>query len=220
MTWNRNFLFALVMLAVVSTGIYLSNHTLHVWQAGLIFLTCYPWTINGDVYSLFGGFSKNSIYSLIGIFQVTEEGHAFCGIALLSVQWAHEDAVQFLGFSLFQYSESGGAVQIIGVSMIQISEWHGAGQFIGIILGQSGETSAYQYLGIALCQESERGNAEQFFGIVGAQDAKEFVSQEAGIVIVQSANRAKQTFGVVFAQKTKSPENSWTSIQLLTIHPN
>jgi hypothetical protein len=138
MNINKNFFFALTgtLLSVFILSFYID---LYWYEVVAIFLLWLPYKIGKNHYSVFGGFSENSIYSLCGI-----------------VQSARCDAFQFLGISLYQ-SAGNDAVQFFGISLYQSARCD-AFQFLGISLYQSARCETFHVVGISLYQKAKKFN--------------------------------------------------------------
>jgi hypothetical protein len=133
MSLNKNFLFAVAMtyLLIRLTLLVPGTHVEVVPGIVILFL-CYPLTIEGNVYSLFGGFSPNgSVYSLLGVIQI-----------------ARDEAKSFIGVNLYQRGNS--IWQGIGVNLYQRgnSTWQG----IGLNLFQIGNDTTEHWIGFVLFQ--------------------------------------------------------------------
>ncbi len=116
---NKNLIFGSVMTCII---LYFLNPYISYfpWTWILlirigIFILCYPWTgDDGNIYSLFGGFSENDIYSLFGIIQVTKGS-----------------ACSIFGIALFQKGEK--TYQVGGIVVYQQAKVE-SGQIFGIVL--------------------------------------------------------------------------------------
>ena len=114
---NKNFFFAVIMTVLFAN---IDSHLGHNWKWQgylLIFLLSYPWeSPDGNVYSLWGGFSKKNIYSACALFQVAEikavsifglnvyQGalHVWQGIGINFIQYGKEKVDHKIGFVFYQ----------------------------------------------------------------------------------------------------------------------
>ncbi len=136
MVYKKNFAFALVgavMTILISHFVF--SKTFQIHEMLITFFLWLPYKINGNHYSLFGGFSETSIYSLFGIFL-----------------HAGNNTVQFYGINLYQHAGNV-AIQGLGISLYQHAG-DVAIQGLGISLYQHADNVAFQGLGISLYQEA------------------------------------------------------------------
>ena len=99
---NKNLVFALIMTFILTwLGSLLFRREPAIWTYLIVFLISYPWrTSEGNVFSLWGGFSDEDIVSLFAIFQS-----------------AKVNALNIFGVCLYQRGTQ--IVQIIGLNIIQ-----------------------------------------------------------------------------------------------------
>ena len=84
-----------------------------------IFLLSYPYEMkSGNVYSLWGGFSKSNIVSLCAVFQFAE-GNAFSLLSICIFQKAERTAVSVFGFVFIQGAVME-AIQIFGIGVFSL----------------------------------------------------------------------------------------------------
>ena len=195
MKTNSNFFFALVMTVILTKGLAVSGNGLGVGWVALLFLACYPWTINGNVYSLFGGYSEKSIYSLIGVVQIAEQ-----------------DATQIFGVSLIQLSENGVALQCCGISVMQIG--NKCYQMLGLALFQYSDEESIQWFGVAGAQVSKEVSV-QIGGISFFQSGGLEAGQAVGLTFYQKAEIVDHYCGLACYQTAKEFNTTFTSIHIL-----
>ena len=205
MKLNANFVFGAVLaliLTVILAGT--KDSTLSPLPTFIIFfLVCYPWKVDGHVWSLFGGFNNDgNVYSLCGIAQhASGKTTSLVGVSLY--QYAGKEAFQLLGVSIYQYSagtESHPASpcgQAFGISLWMKAKAGYLGQVIGIIVYQEGEEGgAIQLLGVVLFQKARA--VCQTVGFCGIQIATEKEQKKEN-----DPGEAEQSFGIVLYQKAE-----------------
>jgi hypothetical protein len=191
---NMNFVFGFLMAIILSIllkgllGIHLSW-----WQGILLFFISYPWTIKGNVYSMWGGFSKNSIYSLVGVAQV-----------------ADQDANCLAGLTLCQIS-GGNSAHYVGIVFFQ-KAGKNALQCFGAVFFQESVKQSTQVIGIAVYQKAAE-ETFHFVGIIGYQFSKEEASSGVGLVVFQRAKITFQFMGVtLFVRASVKDTSTFASI--------
>jgi hypothetical protein len=184
-TKNINLLFGFIMAVVVFTIMLIIQHELSISTIAIVILISIPITINGNVFSFWGGFSEKNIYSFFSVFQDARKDawHLF-GLGFL--QKAGKSAGGCFSITLFQKADED-AWQIIGLALFQKADRY-AGQLFGVIFLQYAEKDAWQFIGVTLFKMSGR-NCWQLIGITLAQEVGMDCWQGIGLVFFENAER-------------------------------
>lgn len=180
----QNFLFDIVITAIIATVLHVHGYTISWLSVAGIFLISYPWKMpRGDVYSLWGGCSDEDIYSLFGVYQNAKvSARSICGF----YQVAGNTAVSITGVLFSQRADT--VVQGVTVSVYQNAKCGSATQWGGVSFYQTATSDAIQFLGVSFVQYAIR--AFQFLGICVFQLGEEYADQTCGIILIQIAERA------------------------------
>ncbi len=144
---NENFAFAVVAMEIITILAWMIGVREGIWMVAILsFILSYPYKIEKDVYSLWGGFSREgSIYSFLAIWQEAEiHARSFFGLCLY--QTGKVEAVQVCGFCAVQRSE-GDCVQGIGVCLFQFAGGESF-QVAGFLIIQFGRREVCQLIGV------------------------------------------------------------------------
>lgn len=213
---NKNFFFGCVVTFFVWIILSYFGYDLNFFQTTLVFLMSYPWTLkDGNVASLFGGFSERSITSFVGIIQIADQDtKAVLGI----IQIAKRNVFSFFGFTILQKAE-GDIDQIINLfALVQYAK-KDINQFVSLITiyQKSFGKDISEFINIfVFYQIAERDITQTVSGITVFQICGCDIEQEISIVtivqkaafcndtgfgavtIIQTAENINQNIGIVF----------------------
>jgi hypothetical protein len=123
-------------------GLYLLNIPLTLVSGSMAFLLSFPYKINGNTFSLFGGFNcegdrnGGNVFSLIGVIQYSKNGSVYCLVA-----------------AGFQKARNN-CRSVIGLVIASIAGSESAHLF-GVSLYQNGYSRAAMAIGISFCMHSQ-----------------------------------------------------------------
>lgn len=171
------FFFSNLFLALSSVLFFYYLGIENIYLLMAIFALSLPYKIKGNYYSFFGGeVDSGSIYSLITIFQKSEENT----ISIFSAgifQYAKIDAISYFGILLYQRSK-------------KRSDF-----FAGIVFYQKARKNAEFFIGICLFQKSGYESIAAF-AIIIKQYAYKNASLVFGIILIQEARNSFIVIGV------------------------
>lgn len=160
---QRNVILALTMGFILTVALLklttVGGHWYLWWP--LFTVLSYPISIQGNLFSLWGGSGPADVYSLFGVYQDAGK-NAFSISGVLLHQRAEGFAFQLVGLVVYQRATED-VGQLVGIALYQRSG-HDAGQFLGIIVVQDAGEESYQFLGVSLFRRS-RETDNPVFGL-------------------------------------------------------
>jgi len=134
--WDLNTIFGFSATILIYIALYNTHYRLSVSWLPFVAILSNPWKYKSDTYSLWGGMaSTGNIYSLLGLFQTSKQGHSYALFGIIQIsagdawsvlgpvlfQVAGKRALSIFGFSLYQSGAT--AAQICGISVYKIGSY-------------------------------------------------------------------------------------------------